>query len=169
MIYTRFGASFFCYKSNDSKFRFSWKKYSKKGWKTSTFKRPWITTPTPTPPIFRPSYGPVIVDYNWANTVYLWLGGHSITMWTKFYLILTPFPPRVDSCGYFTWYLPFVTWPSVDWPPRPLLIHVVIEWPLYYVVLHLLPSSIYIIQGGGLDCGYYSWFCFTRQFFIHCF
>ena len=130
MIYTRFGASFFCYKSSDSKFRFSWKKYSKKGWKTSTFKRPWITTPTPTPPIFRPSYGPVIVDYNWANTVYLWLGGHSTTMWTKFYPILTPSLLEWDNSAHFTWchvtkldLLPF--------PSSPFLVHVVIECHLY--------------------------------------
>ena len=40
--------------------------------------------------------------------------GHSSTTWTKFYPILTPSPDRVDNCGYFIWYLPFVTWSSVD-------------------------------------------------------
>ena len=45
---------------------------------------------------------------------------------------LTPPPLRVDNCGRFTWYLPFVTWPSMDFiqTPPPLLVHVVIEWPL---------------------------------------
>ena len=28
--------------------------------------------------------------------------GHSTTMWTKFYPILTPNPPRVDKTGHFT-------------------------------------------------------------------
>ena len=44
-----------------------------------------------------------------------------------------PLPPRVDNRGHFTWYLHFVTWPSVDFlltPSPPLLVHVVIEWPL---------------------------------------
>ena len=34
----------------------------------------------------------------------------------------TPHPPRVDKNGHFTYYLPFVTWPSVDFllTPKPL-------------------------------------------------
>ena len=73
MIYTRFGAPFFSINLVTLNLDFNEKKYSKKRCKTSPFQRPWITTPIPTPPIFRSSYGPVI-DYNWANTVYLWLG-----------------------------------------------------------------------------------------------
>ena len=44
----------------------------------------------------------------------------------------SPLSPRVD-CGHFTWYLPYLTWPSVEFlltPSPPLLVHVVIEWPL---------------------------------------
>ena len=50
--------------------------------------------------------------------------GHSTTTWTKFYPILTPSTPRVDNCGYFTWYLPFVMWPSLDFllTPSPLFL-----------------------------------------------
>ena len=49
------------------------------------------------------------------------LRGHSTTMWTRFYPILTPLPPRVDRNGHFTYYLPFVTWPfwTFYWPPTP--------------------------------------------------
>ena len=36
--------------------------------------------------------------------VHIW--GHSTTMWTKFYPISTT--PRVENCGHFTYYLPFV-------------------------------------------------------------
>ena len=48
--------------------------------------------------------------------------GHSTTTWTKFYTILITYPPRVDNCGHFTWYLtylPFVTWPGVDFLLTP--------------------------------------------------
>ena len=42
-----------------------------------------------------------------------------------------------NNCGQFTWFLPFVTWPSVDflltYSPS-LLVHVVIEWPLTTLV-----------------------------------
>ena len=40
--------------------------------------------------------------------------------------------PRVEYCGLFTSYIPFDTWPSVDFQLTPplLLVHVVIECPL---------------------------------------
>ena len=42
-----------------------------------------------------------------------------------------------NNCGQFTWFLPFVTWPSVDflltYSPS-LLVHVVIEWPFTSLV-----------------------------------
>ena len=49
--------------------------------------------------------------------------------------ILPNFDPLPLSSGqtYFTYYLPFVTWHPVDFlltPSPPLLVHVVIEWPL---------------------------------------
>ena len=30
-----------------------------------------------------------------------------------------PLPPRVDNCGYFTWYPPFDTWPIMEFLPTP--------------------------------------------------
>ena len=30
-----------------------------------------------------------------------------------------PLPPWVDNCGHFTWYLTFVTWPSMDFLLTP--------------------------------------------------
>ena len=59
-------------------------------------------------------------------------------MWTKFYPILTPFPPGVDNCGHFTWYLPFVMWPSMEFvlTPPPLLVHISIECPLMIWSFH---------------------------------
>ena len=37
-----------------------------------------------------------------------WLRGHSTTTWTKYYPILTPYPPRVDNCKHLTDYLSFL-------------------------------------------------------------
>ena len=57
--------------------------------------------------------------------------GHSTTTWTKLYPILTTYPPRGNSCQYFTYILP--TRPSVDFllltTYLPLLVHVGIECP----------------------------------------
>ena len=39
--------------------------------------------------------------------MYAYLWGHSTTMWTKCYLILTIYHPWVENCGKFTEYLPF--------------------------------------------------------------
>ena len=49
-------------------------------------------------------------------------------------IVLLKIYTRVDNFGHFTWYLSFVLWPSMDFflatfPPPPLLVHVVIEWP----------------------------------------
>ena len=55
-------------------------------------------------------------------------------MWTKLHPILTPHPSfKSGKNGHFTYYLPFVKWPTVDFPQTPqppLLVHVVIERPL---------------------------------------
>ena len=42
------------------------------------------------------------------SVTFLHPGGHSSTTWTKFDPILTTYPTRVDVCGDFTYYLPFV-------------------------------------------------------------
>ena len=57
--------------------------------------------------------------------------GHSTTTWTKCYPSLTPYTPEVDKHGHLTYHLAFVMWPpwSFYWPPPPLFVHVVIEWP----------------------------------------
>ena len=53
-----------------------------------------------------------------------WIRGHSITMWPKFYQFLIPFPPWMDNCWHFTWYLPIVMWPSMNFllTPPPLFL-----------------------------------------------
>ena len=35
-------------------------------------------------------------------------GGHSTTMWTKVYTLLTTYSYQVDNYGHFTYYLPFL-------------------------------------------------------------
>ena len=82
------------------------------------------------------------------------LKGHSITTWTKLFLILTTYPPLVDNCGHFTWCLPFVMWTSMDFrlPSSPLFVHVVSEWSLanvrfcmykYYYQVFILNLAVF--------------------------
>ena len=61
--------------------------------------------------------------------------GHSTTTWTKFW---SPPPSQLDNCEHFTWYLPTLCHVikrglSTD-PLPPLLVHVVIEWPLEQMI-----------------------------------
>ena len=78
------------------------------------------------------------------------LRGPSTTIWTKFYPILTTYPPRLDIL--YTPY-PFFTWPNVDFlltTSLPLLVHVVIEWPFMMiqnctVCMHKKLESMYAI------------------------
>ena len=69
--------------------------------------------------------------------------GHSKTMWTKFYPILTPYPLEWKKMDIlYTRYLPLPP-PDVlstDLPP-PFLVHVVIEWPLKLRRDPLLPQN----------------------------
>ena len=49
-------------------------------------------------------------------------------------------PPWVDKNGHFTYFLQLVTWPPFGistGPPSPLLVHVVIEWPLLTIEISL--------------------------------
>jgi hypothetical protein len=48
------------------------------------------------------------------------LRGHSTTTLSKSYPILTPSSPWLGNYGYFTWYLLFVTCPSIDFPLTPI-------------------------------------------------
>ena len=56
----------------------------------------------------------------------------STPTWTKFYPILTTYPPRLDNCDHFTYNLPFVPMTQYGLSTDhllPLLVHVVIECP----------------------------------------
>ena len=71
--------------------------------------------------------------------------GHSITTWTKFYPILTTYPPQVGNCREMlhTSY-PLMTWPNVDLllsTNLPHLSHIVIEWPPMYSSRSLSQST----------------------------
>ena len=63
---------------------------------------------------------------SWLGVIQQLPGQNFIQFW--------PLPPSpwVDNCGHYTWCLPF-RWPSMDFlliPSPPLLVHVVIKWPL---------------------------------------
>ena len=67
-----------------------------------------------TPQIYEPTYGPARrsrQSHGWGHA-----GRHSTTTWTYFYPILTPTPLKLYKNGHFTYYLPFVVWPCVDFP-----------------------------------------------------
>ena len=61
--------------------------------------------------------------------------GHSTTTWTKFWPMLTTYPPWVDNCGHL-FIIHMFMWPSIDFLMTtypPLVVHVVIKWPLIRV------------------------------------
>ena len=68
-------------------------------------------------------------DFSDSTDKVFW--GHSTTMWTKFYPILTIYRPWVDDCRHFTQYLYFVqeTIKLILTIYPPLLVHLVIDCP----------------------------------------
>ena len=81
--------------------------------------------------------------------------GHSTTTWIRYYTILTTYPPRVENCGHFTYYLFFVhvtkcgIYTARAHLPTylPLHVHVVIECLLTY---HLRINLFYHGFGGHI-------------------
>ena len=66
---------------------------------------------------------------------------------TKFYSILTTYPPRVDKHGHSTYNLYFVIWSLEDFLLTiypPLLVHVIIECTLNTKVFVLRSNNMYL-------------------------
>ena len=54
----------------------------------------------------------------WGTTLIIWRRGHSITSWSKFYPILTTYPPRVGNWRYILYHLLFVQVEMILWRHR---------------------------------------------------
>ena len=93
-----------------------------------------------------------------------YLGGHSITTWTKSYPILTTYCPKLTIMDIL------YTWSKVDsdhlYPA--LLVHVVIEWPIV-VTPCFLCSTLYYCHMDFVFCQQKSISNISRNLiFFHC-